>query len=164
VLSLPTIRELVVFARINRTRFAQRIAAVPPNETDQKKATGGPSLAGVLAEMINREDWIVNALLRGMTWPPPKKATEFPGMEAMIAWMKEVEARTDAYLDATAEAGLKRPITALLDARTSTLLGEEWLFQLFTDQLYGLGQISMLMRQMSIEPPTIQWSAFRRPA
>ena len=159
-MGVPTIRELLVFARVNRTRFAQRIAAFPGSDADLKTATGGPSLAGILAEMINREDRIVNALIRGRAWPPPKGTAEFPSVEAMIAWMKEVEARTDAYLDMTSEAELRQR-KPVIEGVASTLTAEDWLFQLLILQLHGLGQIVNLMRLREIQPPAIRWSLFR---
>ncbi len=154
------IRRLLAFAENARRLLRETLDAHPeawarPFETIADYAT----VQQIVAHMVGAEQrWTEGRLYNGPR-PPRYEEQSAQTMEGVFGDWDIVRARTAAFAEHADADALARVITTQMPQwnQTATLSVEEVLFHVVNHQTWHLGQLSMALQRMGIDPPNFDY-------
>ncbi|MDG7016659.1 MAG: hypothetical protein JRM82_04705 [Nitrososphaerota archaeon] len=117
-------------------------------------------MKNILVHMIDNEDWIVNWVVKGRPreYKRGRRSEDYTSTKMIVDHLDQVETNTREYLVDLNDDELARRVDFVLQSGESfEMTVEECLFQMFTEQLYHIGELIALLWQENVEPPKMQY-------
>ncbi len=158
------IQRLLAYAE-NARRLLRETLAAHPQTLDQPFETMAQhkSIAQLVAHLIGAERRWTLGRLYGEAAPPRYEDGAAQTLEGLFDDWATIRARTLAFAACADAADLARVITTELPqwGETLTLTVEEVLLHICNHQAWHLGQISMALQRLGVDPPNFDYVFLR---
>ena len=152
---LTTLRELFVYHYWARDRQLAACAALASEQLERPLGGSFTSVRHTLVHLLGAE-WVWLERCRGNSPARMPGADEMPTLASIGERMRAVEQGMRAYLSGLEDSALTQTV------RYTNFSGQNWeyplwmvLLHLLNHQTYHRGQIATLLRQLGVEPPSV---------
>jgi len=156
-ISLATINELFAHNYWARDCQLQVCAALTQEQFVRNLGSSFASVRDTLAHMIETE-WIWLERWLGRSPQSALSPQEFPSLRAVTEEWNAVEREMRKFLATLNDEALAKPV-AYLSQKGDSFTHELWrpMLHLINHQSYHRGQVATLLRQLGLQPPTVDF-------
>jgi len=156
------IRRQVAYAE-NARRLLRETLAAHPRTLDQPFETTAQhkTIGQLVAHLIGAERRWTLARLYGEARPPRYEEAAAETLDGLFADWDAIRARTLAFAARADATEMGRVITAEMPGMTMQMTAEEVLLHLCNHQTWHLGQISMALQRLGVDPPNFDYVLLR---
>ncbi|MGO9518128.1 MAG: DinB family protein [Candidatus Korobacteraceae bacterium] len=156
-ISPAAINELFNYSYWARDCQLQACAALTEEQFLRSLGSSFASVRDTLVHMVETE-WIWLERWRGRPRQSTLSPEELPSLNAVSAKWRAVEHDMRAYLATLSDETLEQPVT-YMSQKGDTFTYELWrpMLHLVNHQSYHRGQVTTLLRQLGLQPPTVDF-------
>jgi uncharacterized damage-inducible protein DinB len=156
-ISLAAIHELFNYNYWARDCQLQAGAALTEEQFQRGLGSSFASVRDTLVHMIGAE-WIWLERWQGRSPQSMPAPQDFPSLSAVAEKWHEVESEMRAYLATLNDDALMQPVT-YASQKGDVFTNELWrlMFHVVNHQSYHRGQVATLLRQLGLQPPTVDF-------
>jgi len=156
-ISLATINELFAHNYWARDCQLHACAALTEEQFVRNLGSSFGSVRDTLVHLIEAE-WIWLERWLGGSPQPGLSPQEFPSVRAVTEKWNAVEREMRKFLATLTDEALVKPVT-YLSQKGDSFTYELWrpMLHLITHQSYHRGQVTTLLRQLGLQPPTVDF-------
>lgn len=158
------IRRQVAYAE-NARRLLRETLAAHPEALDRPFETLAeyPTIGQLVAHMIGAEQRLTQERLYQQDRPPRYEEQAAETQTGLFEDWDAIRVRTQAFARNADAGALAHVVNFALPGETITVTAEEVLVHICNHQTWHLGQISMALQQMGIDPPNFDYILLREP-
>jgi uncharacterized damage-inducible protein DinB len=156
-------KELFEYSQLVRSRFLEKLAALPWEEVTKSRGASFDSLRNVMLHTIDVEGWLFNVIIGQPKQWVSRNPDEFHDLDSIRKSASEVESKVKAYLSSLTPAELERKVEfprRHSEAPPLKIRVDDILVHGAVENIYHFGELIALLWQMDVEPPFMGWIAY----
>ena len=156
-------KDLFGYFKRERDGLVQTLGNLPSEEFTKNRGLSFESIKDVLAHTVMVEDIWLHYRAAGKPGGVSRRLEEFKDLQDIKEYMGEVDAKTAALLDRTAEADLRREVKFTRgDGKEESYTLEEILCHVPVEVIHHYGEIFAELWKMGISAPYYSYLAYSK--
>ena len=153
--------KLLEYSQELRHRYLDTFSKLPWEEFVKDRSASFGSLRNIYLHSVVCVDGFVNNILQGNPSFPRINNDDYDSIEKIREYVEQVESKANEYLSKITQEELSRKIELKRrDGSTSIVTVEDFLVNLFQEEMHHRGELMALLWQIDVSPPHMGWTQY----